>query len=122
MNATKTGTLRAAIYCRVSQDNAGGASVAEQTAESLEVCEENGWTVTEVYDDNDIRASRFTSRQRPDWLRLIDALHADKLDMLVLWESSRGTRNPEVWFSSPPAATATSSSTSSPISAPTTPP
>jgi DNA invertase Pin-like site-specific DNA recombinase len=97
--AAKTASAtRAAIYARVSQDK-GAASVPEQRADSLEVCEENGWSVVGVYDQDDgIRSSRFSGRQRPGWRRLMDDLHADRFDMLVLWESSRGTRDPVVWF------------------------
>jgi site-specific DNA recombinase len=89
--------LRAAIYDRVSLDKRQGRSVAEQDVENRAACDEHGWTVAEVYCDNDRSASRFARKVREDWPRLAADLDAGKHEVLVLWEPSRGSRELELW-------------------------
>lgn len=88
---------RAGIYARVSIDKAGGRSVSEQETEGERACEHHGWTVAERYRDNDRSASRFATKDRPDWTRLLADLDDGKLDVLVIWEPSRGSRDLEDW-------------------------
>lgn len=85
--------MRAVIYARVSSDKSGRAkSVAEQVEECRDVCEANGWNIFEIVTDNSIGASRHSGgRRRPGYERLQQVLKAG--DVLVQWESSRGTRN-----------------------------
>ncbi len=90
-------TPRAAVYARVSQDKRAGRSVAEQEAESTAACVLNGWTVTKVYRDNDVSASRFGTKARPQWAELVADMDAGKVDVLVLWEPSRGSRDLMTW-------------------------
>jgi site-specific DNA recombinase len=89
--------LRAAVYARVSQDKHAGRSVSEQEAESRAACEANGWTIAKTYCDNDISASRFTTKARPQWQQLVADLDAGDFDVLVLWEPSRGSRELMTW-------------------------
>jgi site-specific DNA recombinase len=93
----QTSTPRAALYGRVSQDKHAGRSVSEQQAESETACKANGWTLTATYSDNDISASRFTTKTRPGWAKLVADLDAGKFDVLVLWEPSRGSRELMGW-------------------------
>ncbi|WP_270889895.1 recombinase family protein [Pedococcus sp. 5OH_020] len=88
---------RAAVYARVSQDRAEGRSVSEQEAESRRACANNGWAVAAVYADNDVSASRFTTKRRADWTRLVSDLDSGMFDVLVLWEPSRGSRDLVTW-------------------------
>jgi site-specific DNA recombinase len=97
MSTTDTSTLRAALYGRVSLDKQSGQSVAQQQAESEAACKANGWTLAGIYEDNDVSASRFTTKQRPGWANLEADLDAGKFDVLVLWEPSRGSRELVVW-------------------------
>ena len=90
-------TLRAALYGRVSQDKHAGRSVAEQETESRAACTLNGWTIAATYSDNDISASRFTTKTRPGWAKLVADLDAAKFDVIVLWEPSRGSRELMSW-------------------------
>jgi DNA invertase Pin-like site-specific DNA recombinase len=95
---TSTDTARAIIYARVSSDKAGGRSVEEQVAECRAVCERNGWPVAEVLHDNDRSASRYATKTRPDYAKLLDRLRPgdDMLrpgDVVVMWEASRATRD-----------------------------
>ena len=93
----RTATLRAALYGRVSQDKHAGRSVSEQETESRAACQINGWTIEATYADNDISASRFTTKKRADWIKLVADLDAGKFDVLVLWEPSRGSRELTTW-------------------------
>ena len=84
---------QAAIYARVSQDRLKTArSVAEQEAECRAACEAQGWPVAAVYRDSDRSASRFATKPREQWERLVADLADGRFGVLVLWEPSRGTR------------------------------
>ena len=92
--------LRAGVYARVSKDNqkALGRSVDQQEVEGRRVCDDQGWVVADVYRElNGISASRFAKHDRPDWTRLVADIDAGRLDVLVIWESSRGSRDLEDW-------------------------
>lgn len=92
------GTLRAAIYVRVSQDRKGrGKSVGEQEKESIEACEQQGFEVSKMFQDNDKSASRHSKKSRPGYLAMREYLATGNVDVLVLWESSRGSRELEEW-------------------------
>ena len=88
MNTT---TLRAVIYTRVSRDNAGGRSVAEQERECRAVCEREGWPVAEVIEDNDRSASRYATKDRPGFDRLRSIVAPGHV--IVCWEASRLSRD-----------------------------
>lgn len=88
--------MRAAIYTRVSQDrNRKGRSVSEQEAECRTVADREGWTVEAVYTDNDRSASRYATKDRPEFERLLSDL--GKFDVIVTWEASRATRDLAVY-------------------------
>lgn len=94
----KKPTVRAALYSRVSKDvQHQSRSVIEQEAESRTACTFNGWEVIKQYSDNDVSASRFGTKARPEWVQLVADLDAGMFDVLVLWESSRGSRELMAW-------------------------
>lgn len=82
---------RAVIYARVSRDTAGGRSVEEQQGECRAECERQGWAVADVLVDNDISASRYSTKDRPEYARLRAILRPG--DVLVTWEASRAQRD-----------------------------
>jgi site-specific DNA recombinase len=84
--------VRAIIYCRVSSDQTGEArSVESQEAECRAVCARNGWKVADVLVDNDRGASRYSTKDRPEYKKLSKFLKAG--DVLVTWEASRAQRD-----------------------------
>jgi DNA invertase Pin-like site-specific DNA recombinase len=90
--------LRAANLGRVSKDKSGEArSVGEQHEENAAAAAANGWTVTEKYEDV-MSASRFAKGTREDWPRLVADVEAGKLDVVILWEPSRGSRKLGEWI------------------------
>lgn len=83
---------RALIYTRVSQDRAEGRSPAEQEAEARQVCEREGWDVTEVVTDSK-GASRHSKGTRHGWERARAIVAEGAVDVLVTWEASRAQRD-----------------------------
>lgn len=90
-HVSTTAISRAVIYCRVSSDKAGGRSVKEQEQECREECARRGWPVGEVLIDNDRSASRFATKDRPQYEKLRQTLRPG--DVLVTWEASRLSRD-----------------------------
>lgn len=95
--------LRAAIYTRVSKDKRRGTdreaiSVESQEREAHTIIAEEGWRlVGEAYCDNNFSASPYATKVREDWPRLLADLEAEIFDVLVIWESSRGSRTLSEW-------------------------
>lgn len=80
--------MRTAIYCRISQDHTGeGLGVARQLEDCLALAEAQGWTVTEVYSDNDISAT--SGKPRPEYRRMLAAVAAGEVDAIVAWAPDR---------------------------------
>jgi site-specific DNA recombinase len=90
--------MRAGIYARVSKDQAGGRSVEEQETNARRDCERAGWSVAEVYVDNDRGASRHSKGRRHDFERLAADIAAGRLDVVVAWEASRLQRDLSVYL------------------------
>lgn len=91
-------TLRAGSVGRVSKDKSGEArSVAEQHEGNRAAASEHGWAVTALYEDV-MSASRFAKGSREDWLRLLQDVGTGGLDVILLWEASRGSRRLGEWI------------------------
>jgi site-specific DNA recombinase len=89
---------RAGVYERVSNAKDKRArSVAEQNADNRQACEAEGWSIVCTFQDPNRGASRFTARAREAYGDTLAAIGAGELDILVLWESSRGGRELEAW-------------------------
>lgn len=86
---------RAAIYSRQSKDKT--KSLDEQATECETDAVEQGWTVDRRYSDG-VSASRFAKQAREHWPKLLADLEAGHIDVLILWESSRGDRDAESWL------------------------
>lgn len=84
---------QAVIYTRVSKLKDNSRSTADQEAECRVACERNGWPVRAVFCDDDIGASRWSRKDRPQWAKLKATIR--KGDVLVVWEASRGYRDLE---------------------------
>jgi DNA invertase Pin-like site-specific DNA recombinase len=99
---TLTSTLTAREYLRVSQDRSGRArSVDEQHTDNVLAGQTRGFSFTgDSYSDVDVSASRFTTKVRGGFDRLISDLCNGRFcaDLLVVWESSRGSRRVREWL------------------------
>lgn len=84
---------RVGIYCRISQDRTGaGLGVARQEADCRALAERRGWTVIDVYSDNDVSA--YSRKRRPEWERLLEDIKNGFIDAVVCWHIDRLTRSP----------------------------
>lgn len=86
-------------YLRVSFDKSGRErSHDRQHDDNQRAADTEGWTLGEPYRDTG-SASRYASKRRDDFDRLVADLEADRFkgDILVLWESSRGSRRLSEW-------------------------
>lgn len=89
MGAVKT----AAVYCRISRDaEEEGLGVARQEADCRALVAKAGWTLTEVYVDNDISASSKKGRPRPRYDAMLEAVKGGQVDVIVAYSNSRLTR------------------------------
>jgi site-specific DNA recombinase len=83
---------RAAIYCRISKDEAGDElGVKRQEADCRALAKGKGYRVVEVFVDDDISA--YDGRRRPAYERLLAGLRADGFDAVVAWKLDRLTRS-----------------------------
>lgn len=92
-------TTTAREYLRVSLDKSGRErSIDEQHDDNRRDAEAHGWTLGEPYRDR-ASASRYAKNGRNGYDRLIADLEADRFaaDVLVIWESSRGSRRVSEW-------------------------
>lgn len=98
MTATTTLT-QCVIYTRVSKKRPGEAqrSPEEQHADLLPIAKANGWRVAKVLTDA-IGATRHTRKERAGWPAVLDAIRAGGVDVLLVWEVSRLTRNEREWL------------------------
>jgi site-specific DNA recombinase len=69
---------RAAVYARISLDRTGGGlGVDRQVEDCMRLVSSRGWTVVDVFTDNDISA--FSGKTRPAYRNLVVAWHTDRL-------------------------------------------
>jgi len=82
------------IYTRISKDDGDGQGlgVRRQEKECRALAERKGWTVVEVFTDND--TSAYNGRRRPSYERMLDALRSGTIDGVVCWHLDRLTRRP----------------------------
>lgn len=87
--------LRAGVYGRESKGKQ--KSVDDQITLGTRVIDDHGWVHAGTYDDGS-SASRFATKARKDWHRLDADLKAHRLDVLIVWEITRGSREPVEGF------------------------
>lgn len=84
---------RAALYVRISSDpNGQRLGVTRQLADCRTKAACLGWSVSGVYEDNDVSAS--TGKVRPAYQRMLRDLEDGRVDAVVVWDLDRLTRRP----------------------------
>jgi site-specific DNA recombinase len=84
---------RAAVYCRISRDRTGeAAGTRRQEHDCRELVASHGWALVEVYTDDD--RSAYAGKPRPAFERLMEAVEAGQVDVVVAWHPDRLTRSP----------------------------
>jgi len=87
-------------YLRVSLDRSGRArSVDEQHTDNQRSAADRGVALGKPYTDNSVSASRYTTKTRDDFAKLLSDLDKGRFgaDELWLWEPSRGSRKVSEW-------------------------
>lgn len=105
IDTARSKPVRAGVYDRVSKlasardrrEVQRARSIEEQNKANSAECERHGWQITTRYADPGLSASRFATKDRPDYKRLLADVEAGRLDVVVLWESSRGGRELAAW-------------------------
>jgi site-specific DNA recombinase len=83
-------TLLIALYARLSKDRAGlSENVQIQLREGEEYVEDNGGRVALRFNDDDISASKYSKKPRPDYDRLVAAIERGEVELIVVTEMTR---------------------------------
>jgi DNA invertase Pin-like site-specific DNA recombinase len=84
----------AAIYARISHDPSGERlGVQRQEADCLEEAKRRGWSVAQVYVDDDISAFN-PKKARPEYQRLLSDIQLGSRDGVMIWRLDRLHRQP----------------------------
>lgn len=85
--------MKAGIYVRISSDAEGsGLGVKRQRVDCEALVARLGWQVQEVYEDNDVSASK--GKPRPAYERMMRDIDRGHVRAVVVWDVDRLTRTP----------------------------
>jgi site-specific DNA recombinase len=87
--------LRAAAYARLSETYDEAESVPAQLANADKHAQRRGWRVVARFKDDGYSA--FKEIKRDDFVRLIEAIERDEIDVVIIRDVDRLTRNPPDW-------------------------
>jgi site-specific DNA recombinase len=87
--------LRAGVYARLSETYDAAESVPTQLANGARHAERRGWRVTATFKDDGYSA--FKEITRDDFVNLIDAIERDEIDVVIVRDVDRLTRNLTDW-------------------------
>lgn len=91
-------TRSAIIYARRSKLQQTGASITDQVSAGRAACTGLGWNLADVIDsDADRSASRFATRDRPGWDKVLAAVRSGAVNAVILWAVNRGSRELHDW-------------------------
>src|SRR6266699_4084507 len=89
-------TIFVAIYVRISKDaQARGLGVRDQEADGRMLAERLGWIVYRVFVDNDLRASKFSTKPRLAYLEMLQAMREGVVQAVICWDVHRLVRQPK---------------------------
>lgn len=84
---------QAAIYARISEDRTGAElGVIRQIEDCRALAAAQGWDVVEVFTDNDISA--YSGKARPGYQKMLGAMAAGGVDVILAWHTDRLHRSP----------------------------
>lgn len=83
----------AGIYCRISNDKTGaGLGVERQEQDCRELAARLGWSVAEVFADNDLSA--YSGKRRPRYRAMLEAIRGGRIGAVLAWHTDRLHRSP----------------------------
>lgn len=81
------------MYVRISRDaEERGLGVERQRQDCMQLAEKQGWTVVDVFTDNDVSA--YSGKPRPAYQRMAREIEAGNIRGVVVWDVDRLTRTP----------------------------
>lgn len=86
--------LRAGIFSRESKGKS--SSIEDQDRENLDAAEALNAEVVVKLNDK-VSASRFGRKAREGWPQITELVKSGQLDLLIVWEVSRGDRQMDTW-------------------------
>src|ERR1700730_16204878 len=92
MNSTSAPTT--AIYVRISEDRQDGAGVARQLDDCRALVERQGWQPARESPNNNISASKYAKKSRPQYAAMIDAIKSGEVSRIVVYHLDRLYRQP----------------------------
>lgn len=82
---TTRSNLQAVVYCRISLDRSGkGLGVEQQERDCRALADRLGLHVRGVYCDNDVSASGYSRKSRPEYKRMLRDLEASPADIVAM--------------------------------------
>ena len=85
------------IYARISRDKEGregaGLGVQRQEADCRALADKHGWSVSQVYVDNDLSA--YSGKPRPQYLAMLKEMQAGRVSRVIAWHTDRLHRSPK---------------------------
>lgn len=85
---------RCALYLRISDDQLAGQGVQEQESRCRALAATHGLEVVTVLSDNDISASSYGKRKRPDYEKLLTLIRTRQIDVVIADDQDRLIRRP----------------------------
>src|SRR6201986_659280 len=92
---TAAGQLRAALYARLSETYDAAESVPTQLANGDRYAERRGWRVVARFKDDGYSA--FKEVRRDEFITLIESIERDEIDVVIIRDVDRLTRNLSDW-------------------------
>lgn len=94
--------VRTGFYGRISDDALKlELGVKRQSEDCYSSAEKRGWAITRDFIDNDISASKYSNKPRPQFDALLRAITDREIDAVIAWDVDRLIRRPlelEVFF------------------------
>ncbi len=82
--------MRCAIYARISKNHGHVSENVEiQRAECEEYAAAEGWDVVGIFEDDDISASKYSTKPRPGYNALMESVRAGAVDVVLVTEMPR---------------------------------
>jgi DNA invertase Pin-like site-specific DNA recombinase len=96
-----TGTLRIVVYARLSKNRSGlstntSIQVTECLTEAQYYARQSGLKleIVGIYEENDVSASKYSKKPRPDYLDILELIRANQVDVIFSTEMERLCRLP----------------------------
>ncbi|KAB7743203.1 serine recombinase [Nostocoides sp. F2B08] len=86
-------SVPAGIYLRISRDSEGlGLGVQRQLDDCEKLVKQLGWELVQVYEDNDVSATK--RKPRPAYVRMMQDVERGAIKAVAVWDVDRLTRTP----------------------------